>query len=419
MNYNTKREKKHIFFLVLSFLICNQFFNFYILDIHIWRAINWGYTILLFLYVIFCYLKGGFLRKWLRQWSFILVFLGIVTLSFFYVSLTTNQTIDETFRVCFSWYQYLLLFVLAYKKFSPKELFIALMVFSVIWFGAMIAGFLSPIPLYDASGEFDPQQLMTTHRGIVRLKVSGSDLMNLWGFWCLGIYVVNKQRKYLYAYLICLIFVFLMVSRQHIVFYSLVGFLYLFQRISFLKKTVLVTAILVLFYVILPQVEIWQDLTALTESQMQDNNGGKDDIRIQAATFYLTEFPQNIYTIFLGHGQFHSHSNYGHTMFSIMDGSGFILADIGFVGIYIYYGVLGLFCFLLLLINICKKKIPKDLYGLKLYVFFTYFTTIFSHNIDTSMIGTSICIYLVYLYSSKPTSIMNKKCSEYGNSVYK
>lgn len=400
-----KCNKKHVLFLLVCFLCFNQFFNLFIVDIHVWRILNWFYTTCLTLYVFKLLLTHKipvYLRK---RWNFILYFILIIITSFFYVSITTNQTFDETFRVSITWFQYLLIFFLYEKKYTTKELFVSLKIFSFIWFAAWIAGFLSPIPLYDASGEFDAQQLMSTGRGVVRLKVSGSDLMNLWGLWCLGIYVANNKKKYLIAYLVCLLFVVLCVSRQHILYYSVVGFLFLFYKIALWKKLILALSLFVLVSYILPQTTIFQNLTELTSSQMEANDGGKDDIRIQAATFYLADYPQNIYTFFMGHGAYHSHSNYGRQIYSIIERQGYVLADVGFVSIFFYYGLCGLVCIFCLLRHVYRSKIPKEFYGLKLFIYFMFLANVFSHNIDVSMVSTAICLYVILRVSNRTKTL--------------
>lgn len=388
-------NKKHIFILLLLFLCFNQFFNIFILDIHVWRILNWGTTTCLAIYVLKDFHKVPSCLK--KRWNFILCFLGIVLLSFVYVTLITRQTLDETYRVSISWFQYLLIFFLYQKKYTTKELFVSLKIFSFIWFAAWFIGFLSPIPLYDASGEYDAQQLMSTGRGVVRLKVAGQDLMNLWGLWCLGIYVANRKNKYLLGYLACLLFVVLCVSRQHILYYSLVGFFFLFYKFSLWKKLILFLAIYVTIVHVLPQTTIYQNLVELTSSQMEANDGGKDDIRILAATYFITEYPQDLYSIFLGHGAYHSNSDYGRLLYSIIDNKGFVLADVGFVGIFFYYGLLGLCCMFCLLKHVWRTKVPIEFMGLKLFVYFMFMGNVFSHNIDQSTISTSICLYVLYL----------------------
>jgi hypothetical protein len=396
-----KINKSHVIFLLISFLIFNQFFNLYIFDIHVWRILNWFYTSCLVLYVLGVYLFYGFPKTLLRRWNFLFYFLGIVILSFIYVSFTTDQTLSETYRVSISWFQYLLVLYLYNRKYTIQELFVSLGIFSFIWFTAWIAGFLSPFPLYDASGEFDAEQLMSTGRGVVRLKIAGNDLMNLWGLWCLGIYASNNKKQYLLAYLLCLLFVILCVSRQHILFYSLIGFLYLLHKSALWRKIILVGFVFVLVSYIFPKTTIYQNLVELTEYQLEENEGANRDIRIQSAEFFLTDYPQNLYSFFFGHGMYHLNSDYGRRMSDIINLRGFILSDIGFVSIYFYYGMLGLCCFFALLIHVYKSKVPKEYDGIKLFIYFTFLANIFSHNIDVSMVSTAICLYVIYKGETK------------------
>lgn len=220
--------------------------------------------------------------------------------------------------------------------------------------------------------------------------------MHLWGLWCLGLYVYCGKRKYIVAYLICLLFVILSVSRQHIVYYSIVGFLFLFYKIALWKKVLFIGIIFAVITYILPRMEIYRSLVDLTTTQMEVNNGGKDDVRIEAAKFFIFDFPQNIYTYIFGHGAYHSHSNYGEKMYSIMH-QGYILSDIGFVKIYIFYGLLGLMCIFYILKYVHRTKIPQEFIGIKLFIYYAFLSNIFSNNLDASMVSISICLYVIYI----------------------
>lgn len=398
LNHNLPvRRNTHVVFLVFSFLIVNQFFNIYLIPIHALRIIKWGYCLLLSLYVCYNFISGKFPIIWLKKWKFITVFLCIVSFSFLYLLFIKGQSISETFRVSIVWYNYLLLFILIKKSFSVSEIFKALTIFSLIWFIAWILGYLSPFPLYDASGVFDEQKLMSTGRGIIRLKVTGNTLMNLWGLWCLSIYVEKKKKKYLLAFITCLFFVILCVSRQHIIFYTLIGMLYIFRKYNIYKKILMIGVLYLLIREILPQTEIYQSLATLTSDQMDASNGGKDDIRILALKYYLFDYPQNLYSTILGNGVYHSHSIYGRQMYEIIENYGFILADIGFVGLYIYFGICGLLCFFFLFKYVYKIRCKKIFYGIKMFIYYLFLTNIFSHTFDISQIDVAISIYILYI----------------------
>lgn len=400
-------NKRHVYFLVFTFLITNHFFNLFIVDIHIWRILNWAYSSWLACYVLSCYLFRKIETYLVYKWAIILVFLSIVVCSFFYLSLCTNQTFSETFRVSISWFQLLLVFYLVYKEYSQKEIFDALKIFSFIWFTAWILGFISPFPLYDASGEFDANRLSNAGRGILRLNISGNCLMHLWGLWCLSIYTTTFKKKYLVGYLLCLLFVLLCISRQHILYYSTIGFLFLMYKIPNIKKIFLLLGLYITIAFVIPQTTIYQKTEQLTKAQMKANGGGKNDVRIKAATYYFTEFPQDFYTVLMGHGADHAHSEYGKKVKSIILSHGYVMADVGYASIYIKYGMLGLLCFGILLIQVLRSKTINTNYGIKLFFVYTYLGNIFSHNIDLSMIGLALGLYVLLLDEYKITNELN------------
>lgn len=390
-------NQRHVYFLLFTFLITNQFFNICFIPIHALRIANWGFTLYLALYVLVCYISHRIHISLIYQWWSILAFLAIIVCSFFYLGLNTEQTVDETFRASIKWFQFILVFLLAVKEYNHQEIFRALTIFAFIWFAAWILGFISPIPLYDASGEFDAHRLFNEGRGIRRLNVAGSNLMHLWGLWCMSIYVATNVKKYLYAYFLCLLFVLLCVSRQHIVWYSAVGLLYLLYNSTNVKKMILIGGIFVTVVFILPQTSIYQKTAQLTKEQMKTNAGGKNDIRILATTYFFTEFPQNLYTVIMGHGESHSHSDYGKFERSIITKYGYVMADVGFAGLYVKYGVLGMLVIFIMFYQIFRDPCFTENVGLKLWCAYTIFSTIFSHNLDQSMIGIALCLYLLYI----------------------
>lgn len=168
-------------------------------------------------------------------------------------------------------------------------------------------------------------------------------------------------------------------------------------KIPNIKKILLLIGIYITIAFIIPQTTIYQKTEQLTKAQMKANGGGKNDVRIKAATYYFTEFPQNVYTLLMGHGADHAHSEYGKKVKSVILNHGYVMADVGYASIYIKYGIFGLLCFGILLIQVLRSKSIDMNSGIKLFFVYTYLGNIFSHNIDLSMVGLALCLYVLLL----------------------
>lgn len=356
--------------------------------------------LVLILYVTYLFHTAKVSWTWWKKWPFVKWLLFIVTLSGVYVTLS-GQAISETYRVYAEWYLYLILFVFIYHKFTIEELFRAITIFSFLWMVMWILGYLAPFPMYDASGEFDSEYLMTEGRGVIRLKVSGSCIMQMWGLWCLSIYIDSHKKKYLAAFIACFTFTVLLVSRQHIVAYAALGLFFLLIKENFSRKILLMGILYGMFTIYLSQTKIYQNLTELTEEQMYENEGGKEDVRIKAWEYYVTEYPTNLYCVLFGHGLYHAHSKQGKEMSMLIFNTGYVLADIGFVGLYIYFGLAGLLCFLFLFLYVYRIKVPQSFYGIKLFIYFLFLTNVFSHNIEQSILECAMSLFILYMANLK------------------
>lgn len=385
----------HILFLLFSFLVVSNFFNIRFIPLNLVKIIHWLFDIFLIIYSLYVISQQKIRRAFIKSLWFIIYFIGVVTFSILISKTIHNQNLDEGIRVSLIWYEYLFVFVLFKMKITSEEVYKSIMLFSFIWMFCWIVGFCSPVVLFDASGSYN-EELVSASRGVVRLKISGSMIMQLWGLWSLGIYIHSKRKGYLYYYLLCLLFTFLLVSRQHIFFYSLCGIFYWFYCSSWIKRGIILLTVVLLFHYVLPKVEIYNNLVSLTERQAEDNKGDvMNDVRMQAANYYISDFNKSLTTIILGNGVYHYDSDYGKNAANIGITKGYWLSDVGYVGIYVYFGIIGCFFFIILGWFVYRIKIVNSLIGLKIFICFIYFTNIFSHSFDMSVLITSVILYLM------------------------
>ena len=233
-------------------------------------------------------------------------------------------------------------------------------------------------------------------RGVMRIRVPGGMITYFWGFWSLGKYIKSKRKIYMLFFLISLLQSILEVSRQHIIVYFVLSMLLLLYNSSLIKKCILVGSIFMVYNFVLPHIRIYQMLMDYTELQKEKTDDFRENVRVGAAIYYIKDFHQSAYTILMGNGRAHSESTYGIRMERIMYNLGYILADIGFVGIYIYFGIVGILFYLYLLYWTFKQKESLEYKGIQYFVFFLYLTNIISNAFISSTLILPVSLYLLH-----------------------
>lgn len=136
----------------------------------------------------------------------------------------------------------------------------------------------------------------------------------------------------------------------------------------------------------------------MSNDQVEKNKNEEDDIRIQMSTYYLTEFNNgNLLKSITGNGIPSGDSAYGKKRDYLMDAKRFFVEDVGFVQIFVWFGLIGLIVYAKLLVK--AIKIPRQqnyTYG---FLYIVYLFTILPTNssLATSPIFLAIALYVLYL----------------------
>lgn len=395
-NKEKNTNKYTISYLVICMLIVSNFFNIVFIPLNLLKILHLFFDLLVLAMFLSLLFRGRFSNVLLEKFGFLIVFLIIVLLSIISALIFRGQDLNETVRVSIRWIEYLVFFILIYKRINTYSIYNSLFIFSLIWLFCWIIGILvAPMVLFDSSGDYN-SDLMNDTRGIYRLKISGEYFIYLGGLWSLSLYLKIKKRKFLYFFIISLIVVILSVSRQHILAFILVSTILLMTRINYIKKSLILLVIFIVYFFVLPQIPIYQKLNDLTKEQMQENNGGKDDVRVLGVLYYIKDFKSNTIQKIIGNGMYHSESDYGKEIYLTGLNKGFWLSDFGFVGIYIYYGIAGLICYIWFFTFVWKIKIIESFIGIKYFIYFLFLTNFISHSFDISILAISLALYLLY-----------------------
>ena len=133
-------------------------------------------------------------------------------------------------------------------------------------------------------------------------------------------------------------------------------------------------------------------------NEQLENNKDEEDIRVQMAIYYMTEFNKgNILKSITGNGIPSGDSTYGKKRDYLMDTKLFFVEDVGFVQIFVWFGLIGLFMYAKLLVK--AIKIPRKqnyTYGF-LYVVYLFAILPTNCSLTTQPIFLAIALYVLYL----------------------
>lgn len=246
-------------------------------------------------------------------------------------------------------------------------------------------------------------------RGMMRLKVPFIELVVLLVFYCINKWIVTDHQKYIIGAVIAYLFVIFTLTRQYILFTTILAILSIIRKASWIKKIFVITAIILFSHFILPHIPLYKNMMEFTKVQLQSNEKD-DDIRVKAWKFYTIENQTNDLTYLLGNGVPSFTSSWGAEFENETTSNGFYAVDVSWAGFYWYFGIFSTGSLVLLLLNAAiRRKHPHKEYLSYwfLYIIMISFMSgpiLYANEIISIMIG----LYLVY----------NTNNNEYGRNSY-
>lgn len=236
----------------------------------------------------------------------------------------------------------------------------------------------------------------SVERGTVRIFLQGLSYMVLAYF-----LVLNKIFERFTISRLLLLFVFfsifiLMGTRQVI----LSMFLLTFLNILFSKQVK--SRILIIFLAILsviPVIFIFQDifLSIINVTQQQSENF-QNDIRVRAATFFLTELFPDKTAYITGNGAPSNNSSYGQMIQMYMDVYRYYQSDVGIIGDYSKFGILFVIGIFSIIIRVLTQKVSNENSYIKYYyynILLTLFTGGGAFGDSGSIVVICITLYIL------------------------
>ena len=245
---------------------------------------------------------------------------------------------------------------------------------------------------------FGGKQEFETERGIPRIFIPGSGIFVLASFISLNKFTEAKKGKWKWLPLILLglLFPFLIATRQLIVTILFIFTYHFTKKIDFVKKGVVlgtfVALVLILFSLQHPIVE------GLKKTQEQTIETGTKNIRILAATYFLTDFSPSPINKVLGNGvAYGEKSDYGKFVTGLGNKQGYYLTDVGLIGLYTMFGILPLFAYFLIWVRGYKINVPKEYYYVKYYLWYLLLTSLTSSTVfNVNYLITTVFVLYIF-----------------------
>lgn len=318
----------------------------------------------------------------------LLIFTGIL-LSMLMAYSGHNQGFSTTAIAQRFMYFYMFYFALHLIRISDKDLeklMIYLAVAHVIFYMMQFMAF--PNKIFDVRTSED--------RGTLRIFLPGLSYLLLAYF-----YILNKLFERFSPGRLALLFFFfsifiLMGTRQIILsMFMLTMINVLLSKRVKSKAIILVLVVLSIF----PIIFMFQDifLNMLNVSQKQ-SEGFADDIRVRAATFFLTELFPNRLAYITGNGADSANSNYGFLIQSYRDAYGFYQSDVGLIGDYSRFGAFFVIGVFMIIYKVLTARLSVEYSYIKYFyinILLTLFTGGGAFGEGDSIVAICFTLYII------------------------
>jgi hypothetical protein len=233
-------------------------------------------------------------------------------------------------------------------------------------------------------------------RGTVRILIGGGGVFFLSSFLCLNKLTTKKRGRWLWITLSILgiVIPFFQATRQFIAGVLIIYLFHFIKDLSFFRKSIILASFIgLLFYLSHSDNEI---IKGISEAQVETLQQGKEYIRIQSGSYFLTEFsPDNISRV-LGNGVPYEDISYYGKFVEDLKLEGFYLSDVGIFAVYAMFGILAIIAYVLIWIKSLTLPLPKEYYYLKYYLWFLFITSLTSDNVYSYnyLISTVFTLYI-------------------------
>ncbi|MDR0559184.1 MAG: hypothetical protein LBG92_03380 [Prevotellaceae bacterium] len=240
---------------------------------------------------------------------------------------------------------------------------------------------------------------MNDGRGFYRIFIRGIGFLELAFFVAVNKYVETRKPLWIPIFVGLFTLIVFHLTRQYIIFAFLVAVGYLLKT----TRLWIWLCIVAVFLVFIPnksKLEPDKDtiigtLYYLTESQIEDQQSGNTNTRLEEYVFYFTEYSKNFFTNLFGNGFPRKESALGVEEALQRQLKGLFWEDVGYAAIFIRIGLTGLILFCYIFYRIATKQVSVNYMYAKLFMIYFIFINIGSSKVFYSIIEMCVCLYIL------------------------
>lgn len=283
------------------------------------------------------------------------LFLGVICFSIFPAYLYWQQSLSISFIAIMPFLMYSLYLILIHAKIEKEYIVKCINTIALLHISIMFLKFIFPsFPLGGILEDAD--------RGN-RLMIAGDMFKLFYFFELLYHYLSFRRRKDLLMLSLSFICILLPMTRQRIVAILFLGGIMLFKTLKLKWKLVWIPMTCI-FCIIILKSNVGSGMVQMTNEQMTSENY-HSRIREIGIAYYLVGFPDKGGNKLWGNGiPSYGRSKYGNDSKEFADDTKIYLIDIGLIGIYNYFGILGCIALLgIIFLFICGRCEDKYVYA--------------------------------------------------------
>ena len=332
--------------------------------------------------------KKGFEKKLLDK--FIFFYIISIVISMFMANLFWDQPFINSFKEYKYFYIYFLYFIPFFLDVRPERLIRILIILFFLTLGIFLIDYVTfPDPLFAWRNE--------ERRDGITIFFYGQGFTFLGGFYFLNKYFTEKKLIHLFLFVVACVCLFLLTqSRMNLLALGL-GFLLILLTSDVSKKYFIALTIIVSITILYTSTNLFNGVKEVSKDQSQNY---KDDIRLQAQNYFLSEFQGGTPTMIFGNGFPSAESKLG---LESLRGNllGYWTADVGLTGIFSYFGLLGVLIWLFLFYYVFKIKVSKNSMFIKAYFLALLSTAITGYSIfDPGYMPSTVVALCLLRYES-------------------
>lgn len=244
------------------------------------------------------------------------------------------------------------------------------------------------------------------NRGVLRLAIPGSDFVPMtifivmvlgnksktWYLLLIPLFVILLMRgtrtPFFFTSLICLLYYIMSIKRK---FFAFIVGIFAYFLMNSLYENLLVST----------DNNVIVNYVQMTHDQLESNNSGDEDVRVRMSKYYLFDFNKdNMLKNIFGNG-IPGRGAYAEKTHYMSANFGYWVVDVGFVEIFVYFGIIGLLVYFSLLKKAVMNKCSDDGMFAKLAIIYYYLILPTNSMLISNPIPVAIALYSLYISQKK------------------